>query len=98
LIYTSSRIYAGYATTSLNPEPYAYQSAFAVKWLIQEARHTIRGRPESQPWLGWGPYLWADGLEPRGTHPSTSGRQKVAQMLLDFFKTDPTAKGWFLAP
>ena len=112
LIYASSRIYAGYATTSLNPEPYAYQSAFAVKWLIQEARHAIRGRPEAQPWLGWGPYLWADGLVPRsdgltwlcsdfqsdGTHPSTSGRQKVAQMLLDFFKTDPTAKGWFLAP
>ena len=27
--YLSSRIYAGYATTPLNPEPYAYESAFS---------------------------------------------------------------------
>jgi hypothetical protein len=33
LLYLSSRIYAGYATTKLNPEPYAYEGAFAVKWL-----------------------------------------------------------------
>src|SRR5687768_6093064 len=112
LIYTSSRIYAGYATTSLNPEPYAYQSAFAVKWLIEEASRTWSDLPELQPWLAWGPYLWADGLVARsdgltwlcsdfqsdGTHPSTSGRQKVAEMLLDFFKTGPTAMGWFLVP
>jgi hypothetical protein len=35
LAYFSSRIYAGYASSTLNPEPYAYESAFAVKWLIQ---------------------------------------------------------------
>ncbi|MBI3865024.1 MAG: hypothetical protein HY290_24380, partial [Planctomycetia bacterium] len=34
LVYVSSRIYAGYATTPLNPEPYAYESGFSVKWLI----------------------------------------------------------------
>ena len=111
LVYLSSRIYAGYATTNLNPEPYAYQSAFSVKWLIEE-----RTRPTTslrwRAWLGWGPYLWADGLIPRsdgliwlcsdfqtdGTHPSTSGRQKVAQMLLNFFKTDSTTMSWFLRP
>lgn len=33
-----------------------------------------------------------------GTHPSpTSGVQKVAGLLLDFFTTDPTARPWFLA-
>jgi pre-peptidase len=32
-----------------------------------------------------------------GTHPSASGQAKVAGLLLDFLKTDPTAAPWFLA-
>ena len=36
IAYLSSRIYAGYAVTPLNPEPDAYESAFAVRWLIQD--------------------------------------------------------------
>jgi hypothetical protein len=107
LIFLSSRTYAGYAITGLNPEPHAYDSAFAVRWLIQERMQgKLRG-----PWLGWGPYLWTDGLRGRrdglvwtcddvgqdGTHPSKSGAQKVADRLLVFFKTDPTARPWFRA-
>ncbi len=116
LVYLSSRIYAGYASTQLNPEPYAYEYGFSIKWLIESQ---INGSPELNydankgavraPWLSWGPYLWADGLNPRsdgliwqcrdfnddGTHPSQSGREKVAQMLLTFFKTDATTKMWF---
>src|SRR5262249_37758936 len=44
LAYLASRIYAGYATgvSNLNPEPFAYQSGFAVKWLI---RDQISGDP-----------------------------------------------------
>ena len=114
LAYLSSRIYAGYATSTLNPEPYAYQSGFSVRWTIDEQlRGQLRyeGPSPAAPWLAWGPYLWADGLTPRsdgltwscsefqsdGTHPGTSGRQKVAMRLLEFVRTDPTAREWYLA-
>ena len=30
-----------------------------------------------------------------GVHPSESGREKVARLLLEFFATDTLAKGWF---
>ena len=106
IIYFGSRIYAGYATSTLNPEPYAFQSGFAVKWLIDEHINSSG----DGAWLAWGPYLWADGLVPRsdgltwlcsdfqndGTHPSTTGRQKVAGLLLTFFKTNETARPWFV--
>lgn len=62
------------------------------------------------PYLTWGPYLWIDGLNERSdgqvwtqedltrdcTHPSQQGNQKVAQMMMAFFKTDTTATSWFL--
>ena len=121
IAYLSSRIYGGYSGGALNPEPYAYESAFAVRWLIQdqiEGREELAfdsadaaGKPAKAPLLLWGPYLWADGVSPRkgdkllwtrddlagdGTHPSQSGRNKVAGLLLSFFKEDPLAKSWFL--
>jgi hypothetical protein len=72
LAFLSSRIYAGYATTTLNPEPYAYESAFAVRWTIQDQIGGDPGLnadpavgPVMAPWLAWGPYLWANGLLPR---------------------------------
>jgi hypothetical protein len=106
-VFLSSRIYAGYASTPLNPEPHAFETAFADKWLISEQ---IAGKSDLTPWLAWGPYLWGDGMKPRkdgliwtredlgadGTHPSDSGRVKVAKLLLDFFKSDPTTKPWFV--
>jgi hypothetical protein len=119
IAYLSSRIYGGYATTPLNPEPYAYEGGFAMKWVIADQ---MAGKPElnydpakgavKSPWVAWGPYLWMDGMKPRKsdgatwmkedvvpndrTHPSDSGRARVAQMLLDFLKTDPTSKPWFV--
>ena len=116
-IYFSSRIYAGYATSSLNPEPFSYESGFSVKWLIQDQlggsaalNFNPRRGPVVASWLSWGPYIWADGLTPSsdgltwdcadfqttdGTHPSTSGREKVANMLQDFFRADPVASRWY---
>jgi hypothetical protein len=118
IAYLGSRIYGGYATTPLNPEPYAYEGAFAVRWLIQDQMNGSRDLnydaskgPMKSPLLLWGPYFWADGMTPRnsdglvweqkdfgpdGTHPSQSGREKVAKMLLEFFKTDTSASPWFV--
>lgn len=68
LAYLSSRIYAGFASTQLNPEPYAYEGAFGTRWLIQDQ---IKGEPAlscgdgKAPLLLWGPYLWADGMKGR---------------------------------
>lgn len=72
LAYLSSRTYGGYASTTLNPEPYAYESAFSVQWLIRRQidgdaalnADPARGAVVS-PVLLWGPYLWADGLSAR---------------------------------
>jgi hypothetical protein len=72
-VYASSRIYAGYATTDLNPEPYAYESGFSVKGMVQDQldgapalNFVPDAGPVLAPWLSWGPYPWADGLVPRG--------------------------------
>jgi hypothetical protein len=72
IAYLSSRIYAGYAVTPLNPEPYAYESAFSVRWLIESQVASdpnlnydpARGEVKA-PLLLWGPYLWADGTQAR---------------------------------
>ena len=111
IAYLGSRIFAGYATTGLNPEPYAYEGAFAVRHLIQKQ---ISGdaelAPTKSPLLLWGPYLWSEGEKGRkldelkyakddfggdGTHPSRSGQEKVAKQLLEFFATDALAKRLF---
>ena len=123
IVYLTSRSYAGYARIALSPEPHAYEYGFSVKWLIQAQIDQARtGHVDPRagdldvesgaaPWLAWGPYIWADGLNPRsdgltwarsdfeddGTHPSQSGEQKTAFMLLDFLKHEQTAKPWFLA-
>ena len=82
---------SGNAKNGLNPEPYAYESAFGVRHLIQQQ---MKGEPSlgegKAPLLLWGPYLWAEGTRGRrldelkwepgdfnndGTHPSESGRE-----------------------
>jgi len=73
IAYLSSRVYGGYATTTWNPEPFAYESAYSVRWLIMrqvEEERTgmtwdtrvadINPLEGIAPWLQWGPYLWAN--------------------------------------
>lgn len=77
-VFLSTRIYAGYATDGLNPEPYAYEYGFSAKWLlkaqiVQEgggAQDLIAGDMSytnggPAAWTAWGTYLWADGNIPR---------------------------------
>lgn len=72
IAYLSSRIYAGYATSLLNPEPWSYESAFGVRAVIlKQAKgdaglnaDPARGEVKAAVLL-WGPYMWADGTKPR---------------------------------
>lgn len=119
LVYLSSRTRGYTYWYGLSPEPLAFETGFSVKWLIEaqiagdpDLNYDPARGPVAAPWLAWGPYLWADGVNPRSdgltwtlddverdcTHPSDSGVAKVVDMLLRFFQTDPTTRSWFLAP
>jgi hypothetical protein len=71
MVYFSSRIYAGYSNgvAKIDPEPYAFESGFAVKNAINDqlngATNLCDGNGCSTvnaPWMSWGPYYWANGL------------------------------------
>ncbi|MGA9531849.1 MAG: hypothetical protein WBR18_03955 [Anaerolineales bacterium] len=116
IAYLSSRTRSYTYWRGLSPEPVAFETGFAVRWLIQEQLEGLpslnydpnKGRVEA-PYLAWGPYLWADGENPRQdgfvwlqedlagdcTHPSSSGTQKIASLLMDFLMNDSTAFPWF---
>jgi hypothetical protein len=95
LAYLSSRTYARWATTRLNPEPYAYESGFSVRWLIEQQ---IKGDPALNydpgkgqvraPWLSWGPYLWANG-----THKRADGFFYAEDDFVPSDRTHPSASG-----
>ena len=118
LVFLSSRTRSYTYWRGLSPEPLAYETGFAVKWLIEKQ---IQGTPQlnfdpnqgevKTAYLSWGPYLWADGENPREdgftwlasdltadcTHPSPQGAVKVAQQLWEFFSTDTISRDWFLS-
>lgn len=124
-VFLSSRTYGGYSGTGPKGDPKAYEMGFAVKWLVKAQIDQINNggtqvdpragnlnyNSGAAPWIAWGPYLWADGINPRsdgltwqrsdfqddGIHPSASGETKVANMLMTFFKTSQLTSSWFLS-
>lgn len=75
LAYLTSRMYGGYSNNPRNPEspePFAYESGFAVKWAIEDQingmpalNYNPANGPVKAPWMDWGSYQWANGLTPR---------------------------------
>jgi hypothetical protein len=72
LVFLSSRTRSYNIVRGLSPEPSAFETGFAVKWLIEKQidgdpglnYDPTRG-PVMAPFLAWGPYLWIDGETPR---------------------------------
>lgn len=72
MVYFSSRVYGGYSNgmaTLIDPEPYAYEAGFAVKWAIGDQlngnanlNYNPKNGPVVAPWMSWGPYYWANGM------------------------------------
>ena len=114
LVFFTSDVFGGYA----HREPVIYENGFAMKWLIQaqidqvasggtivDERAGDLNYNTAVPWIGWGPYLWADGVNPRSdglswpqadygdrAHLGPQGVEKAAGLLLTFFKTSPQAR------
>lgn len=107
--WLSSRIWGGWTSNPQRNEPLSYETAFAVRWLIEDQ---IAGDPLLDkgvaPVLLWGPYLWAAGETPRADglswpqsdfepdfiHPNDDGERKVGTLLSAFFNQDPVAAPW----
>ena len=128
ILYISSAAYAGYATTNFIREPTAYQTGLSVRWIVTAQVETMRLAGVGPywdstvgdlnydknvvPWLTWGPYLWANGTEPRsdgltweledfeadGSTLSERGAAKGARLLMNFLLREPSAAGWFASP
>ena len=73
VVYLSSRTFGGWSgRESGSPEPYAYESGFGTRWIVQgqikgDAQLNFdpaRGEVKA-PLVLWGPYLWAQGNSPR---------------------------------
>ncbi len=72
LCYLASRISGRYASSALNPEPYAYWTGWAVKKAIEDqingdVQLAYSGNNAKAPWMSWGIYMWSDGSTPQTT-------------------------------
>lgn len=91
LAYLTSRGYGDYHSAARGVG--AYESAFAVKWLVEQQ---IKGDPSLvytdpnavAPWLSWGPYLWADGLGSDRVPGGIPGRADGLEWRCTDYNTD----------
>lgn len=101
-IFISSAVYSNYAQQGApRTEPGAFLEGVAVD-------EFVRANKDSSVWIGHGPYLWADGMNPRGdglvwrcedfdldgVHPGPLAEKKVAAMIHHFLVHSPVT-GWF---
>jgi hypothetical protein len=73
--FLSSRIFGGYSTGPVSPEPYAFEYGLSAKWVIQAQVDQIRTGVIDPvagdlsygmaPWVAWSGYLWANGANSR---------------------------------
>ena len=72
LAFFTSREYGAYENGlphGGDKEPFAYESAFAVRGMIQDQlngvpamNYNAANGPVVAPWVAWGPYIWGNGL------------------------------------
>lgn len=77
LVFITSSVYGGYADPmklfyNVVSEPGSYWNGFAVKWVIErqisgDSDLKYRGGGKNAPFMGWGPYTWADGINPNSS-------------------------------
>jgi hypothetical protein len=75
LAFYSSRFYGAYGNgqpADASPEPYAYESGFAVRGMITDQlngdpdmNYNPANGPVMAPWVAWAQYDWANGLRAR---------------------------------
>ncbi len=96
LVFLASGSYGGYVKNiDRVKEPYTYEGGFDKKWLIQaqidqmaSGDTSVDGRAGDlnyntvAPWIGWGPYFWADGVNPRGPMGS-SGLVRTSALSME---------------
>jgi hypothetical protein len=94
LVYLSSRTRSYTYERGLSPEPVAFETGFAVKWLIEQQINddsALNFDPAKgdvlAPYLSWGPYLWIDGENVR-----SDGRVWLAEDMAEDC-THPSASG-----
>lgn len=74
LVFITSSAYGGYADPTrmfynIVKEPGSYWNGFGVKWAIErqisgDPDLKFNGHDKKAPFMSWGPYVWADGINP----------------------------------